>query len=126
MASWQGLRPNARNLRVWQLGLLVAVFGPALTTLPIDVLRLVIGTLVLLFGLQWLRKAILRSSEVITYRGHLHNDVGGRFVDYRTGPVYERGADGGVALRRAALWLSILLVGGVVAGAALGVLAVGG
>ena len=40
----------------------VAVLGPALTLIPIDGLRLVVGTLLLIFGLQWLRKAILRAS----------------------------------------------------------------
>jgi uncharacterized membrane protein len=44
------------------LGVIVAVLGPALTALPIDLLRLVVGGLLLIFGLQWLRKAILRSS----------------------------------------------------------------
>ena len=40
---------------------LVAILGPALQTLiPLDVLRVVIGTLLLIFGLQWLRKAIMR------------------------------------------------------------------
>ncbi len=40
----------------------VAALGPALTALPISVLRLAVGGLLLVFGLQWLRKAILRSS----------------------------------------------------------------
>jgi len=41
---------------------LIATIGPALGSIPIDVLRLVVGALLLVFGLQWLRKAILRSS----------------------------------------------------------------
>ena len=44
------------------LAVVVAALGPALTHIPIGGLRLVVGTLLLIFGLQWLRKAILRSS----------------------------------------------------------------
>jgi uncharacterized membrane protein len=44
------------------LAALVAALGPALGKIPIDSLRLVVGALLLVFGLQWLRKAILRSS----------------------------------------------------------------
>ncbi len=44
------------------LAAVTAALGPALTALPINVLRGVVGGLLLVFGLQWLRKAILRAS----------------------------------------------------------------
>jgi uncharacterized membrane protein len=44
------------------LAILVAILGPALSVIPINALRLVVGALLLVFGLQWLRKAILRAS----------------------------------------------------------------
>ena len=57
------------------LAVVVAALGPALTRIPINGLRLFVGALLLIFGLQWLRKAIMRASgykalhdENATYR----------------------------------------------------------
>jgi uncharacterized membrane protein len=47
------------------LVILVAVFGPALGRVPITTLQLIVGILLLLFGIRWLRKAILRAAGVI-------------------------------------------------------------
>jgi uncharacterized membrane protein len=45
------------------LVVVVAAFGPALIHfVPLNVLRVVVGSLLLVLGLQWLRKAILRAS----------------------------------------------------------------
>ena len=47
------------------LAALVAIFGPLLATVPIHLMQFVIGALLILFGLRWLRKAILRSTGYI-------------------------------------------------------------
>lgn len=44
------------------LALIVVIAGPSIQLLPVGVLRLIVGALLLVFGLQWLRKAIARAS----------------------------------------------------------------
>lgn len=47
------------------LSAILAILGKALTRIPLHILQLAVGTLLLLFGLRWLRKAILRSVGLI-------------------------------------------------------------
>ncbi len=50
------------------LAAIVALLGPSLTAIPISVLQVTTGTLLLLFGMRWIRKAMLRYAGVIAMR----------------------------------------------------------
>lgn len=51
--------------------LLILVLGSALSQIPLYIVQIVVGALLSLFGLRWLRKAILRSAGAIT----LHDEA---------------------------------------------------
>ncbi len=62
--GWRGaLSGAAAALTV--LVAIVTVLGTALTRIPLDLIQRLAGTLLLLFGLRWLRKAILRSAGIL-------------------------------------------------------------
>jgi uncharacterized membrane protein len=59
--GWRSALEGA-SAAILVLAALVAAFGPALLQVPLDLLRVIVGGVLLVFGLQWLRKAVLRAS----------------------------------------------------------------
>src|SRR5512144_2876852 len=62
--SW-GPALKGAALALALLAALVLVFGPLIALIPLQLMQFVIGLLLILFGMRWLRKAILRSAGFI-------------------------------------------------------------
>jgi uncharacterized membrane protein len=75
------------------LVVVVAALGPALTLIPLGALRLVVGGLLLIFGLQWLRKAIMLASGLKA----LHDEDAIFATELAAARAAPAGSRGGVA-----------------------------
>jgi uncharacterized membrane protein len=93
---------STRDWRSTLSGVLVAIIvlavlslalGPALTSLPIGALRVGVGGLLLVFGLQWLRKAILRACGLKALHDE-HETFAEQAQAARAAAAVNRGFDG--------------------------------
>ena len=62
--GWRSALSGSGAALIFLLVIVVAL-GPALARIPIDIMQVTIGGLLLLFGMRWLRKAILRAAGVV-------------------------------------------------------------
>ncbi len=93
----RGLRPALTGavLALAVLTALVLAFGPLLALVPITILQFAVGVLLILFGMRWLRKAILRSLGIVPLHDEeaafseetaaLRRQAGDRRADYLAG-----------------------------------------
>jgi uncharacterized membrane protein len=109
VASLRGWRPalSGAAAALAVLAAIVAALGPALNLIPLRALQIVIGVLLLLFGLGWLRKAVLRAAGIMAL--HDEDAIFERERNQLEGEVRSaRAADGIAAL---ASFKAVLLEG---------------
>lgn len=92
--SWKPAFAGA-GLALIVLAGLVVTLGPLLSLIPIHALQFAVGTLLILFGMRWLRKAILRASGLLALHDEdkafseetelLHRQEADRRADYLAG-----------------------------------------
>jgi uncharacterized membrane protein len=104
--SWPSALSGVGAATVALAGIVLGL-GTALASLPIDALRLVIGALLLIFGLQWLRKAVLRAAGLKA----LHDERGAYEHERSAARAAGRGGDGLDAYSFAVAFKGVLLEG---------------
>jgi uncharacterized membrane protein len=89
--GWRGALSGS-GVAMLVLLVIIAALGPALARIPLDKVQLFVGALLLLFGMRWLRKAILRAAGIIPLHDETTEFAKQTASLQRSGPV-GRGLD---------------------------------